>query len=395
MRVLLASNASYDPPRGGSTRSNLVWLRHMAAAGYECRVISAAIDHDAESSPDGISVRAVRNFSQRAHLLGEEILGFEPDWVLVSSEDLTHVLLREAGSAAPGRLVYLAHTPQWFPFGPESWNPDERATAIVRQSRATVVIGHYMAGYVERHAGVKAHVIHPPIYGNPPFAQCGAFDAPLILMINPCAVKGIGIFLGLAERFPQLEFAGLIGWGTTSADRDHMARLPNVRLLASVPHIEDALSQARLLLMPSVWHEGFGLIAMEAMLRGLPVISSDSGGLLEAKTGTGYVIPTRPVERYLAEFDEMHMPRPVMADPDLAPWFDAVSTLTSDPVEWQRESARSRTAAEAFVSALDAAAFARMLESLPAAPAPSRAIDELTPAQRALLLQRLMRRGNR
>ena len=45
--------------------------------------------------------------------------------------------------------------------------------------------------------------------------------------------------------------------------------------------------------MPSLWYEGFGLIAMEAMLRGIPVISSDSGGLVEARQGTGFVIPVR------------------------------------------------------------------------------------------------------
>ena len=43
----------------------------------------------------------------------------------------------------------------------------------------------------------------------------------------------------------------------------------------------EQLQQARLLLMPSIWFEGFGLIAMEAMLRGLPVIASDMGGLRE------------------------------------------------------------------------------------------------------------------
>ena len=45
--------------------------------------------------------------------------------------------------------------------------------------------------------------------------------------------------------------------------------------------------------MPSIWYEGFGLIAMEAMLRGVPVISSDSGGLKEAKHGTGFVVPVQ------------------------------------------------------------------------------------------------------
>ena len=33
MRILLTSNTSCDPPKGGSTRANLAWLRHLAATG--------------------------------------------------------------------------------------------------------------------------------------------------------------------------------------------------------------------------------------------------------------------------------------------------------------------------------------------------------------------------
>ena len=33
MRILLTANASYVPPRGGATRSNLIWLDHLAAPG--------------------------------------------------------------------------------------------------------------------------------------------------------------------------------------------------------------------------------------------------------------------------------------------------------------------------------------------------------------------------
>ena len=69
--------------------------------------------------------------------------------------------------------------------------------------------------------------------------------------------------------------------------------------------------------MPSLWYEGFGLIAMEAMLRGLPVVSSDSGGLVEAKQGTGFVIPVGPIEQYEAVFDENFMPKPVDSEQDM------------------------------------------------------------------------------
>ena len=90
-----------------------------------------------------------------------------------------------------------------------------------------------------------------------------------------------------------------------------MAALPNVRVLETVRNIDEVLAQTRLLLMPSLWYEGFGLIVMEAMLRGMPVIASDSGGLVEAKQGTGFVIPVRPIERFEPVFDETRMPKPV------------------------------------------------------------------------------------
>ncbi|MBC7927886.1 MAG: glycosyltransferase [Bryobacteraceae bacterium] len=370
MRVLLTANASYYPPKGGSTRSNLLWLEHLASKGHQCRVVCVADGDqpDTRHVSGGLEIFAVRELSRRTQVLYNEIRTFQPNWVLVSSEDVAHTLLRAAYAAAQDRFIYLAHTPQWYPFGPASWHPDRAATDVVRKARAVVAIARTTADYIRQHAGVNAHVIHPPTYGQPPWPRFGSFDRGYVLMVNPSIVKGIAIFLELAARFPQVEFAGLAGWGTTSQDRAAMHRLPNIRVLDSVPDIDDVLADARLLLMPSLWFEGFGLIAMEAMLRGLPVVASDSGGLVEAKAGTGYVIPVRPIERFESAFDETHMPRPVEIPQNIEPWVDALNTLLTNPKAYAEESERSRVAAEKFVQALDPADFERLLLELPQQP---------------------------
>jgi glycosyltransferase involved in cell wall biosynthesis len=396
MRILLTANASYVPPRGGATRSNLIWLDHLASAGHACRIVCGASGEGAELRfHESIAVFAVAEPARRIQALRRQIAEFRPDWVLVSSEDVGHALLREADHAAPGRVVYLAHTPQFFPFGPAAWNPEPQAAHLVANVAGVVAIGEHMAQYIEESLGRAAAVIHPPIYGRGPFARYANFDRGLITMINPCVVKGISIFLEVATRMPEREFGVVMGWGTTREDRAAIERLPNVRILPSAPLIDDVLAQTSVLLMPSLWYEGFGLIVMESMLRGIPVVSSDSGGLVEAKRGTGYVIPVRTIERYEPVFDEHAMPRPVVERNDAKPWIQALDTLLGDREAYEREACASREAAARFVERLDAADMERFLMALPAvreAHAAPATIESLSPEKRALLLDRLRKR---
>ncbi len=428
MRILLAANASYVPPRGGATRSNLVWLDLAAEAGHECRIVAAELAQDRAGRLDqlrdeeielvaldtgrqdgveivrrgAVTVCSAADPGRRTLLLREQIAGFRPDWVLVSSEDLGQVLLGEAMHQAPGRVIYLAHTPQLFPFGPASWNPNPEGAAHVRQCAGVVAIGSHTAGYIERHLGRPAVVIHPPVYGRPPFEKFDPAGQHLVTMVNPCAIKGISIFRALAARFPQCTFAALAGWGTTSADRAALQALPNVRLLANVKSITQVLRNTRVLLMPSLWYEGFGLSVTEAMLHGVPVISSDSGGLLEAKLGTRFVLPVRPIERYLPEFDERGLPSAVVPEQDVDPWAEALNALLTERGLYREESETSRERAHRFVAGIQPGLLMEFLASLapatqaPAgrhAPAGSGAdLATLSPEKRALLLERLRAR---
>lgn len=389
MRILLAANASYVPPRGGATRSNIVWLEALARQGHECRVVAALLARDSAQrlrqlqdeqipvevlhSTEGYEavrrgpflVYSAAEPARRNELLRDQMREFQPDWVLVSSEDVGQVLLREALRYAPGRVVYLAHTPQFFPFGPKSWSPSAQGAELVRQATGIVVIGTHMAGYVEKHLGRSAQVIHPPIYGPGPWPNLAQFDGGLVTIINPCTVKGLPVFLEIARRMPELRFGALPGWGTTAADRRALEALPNVTLLANRRDIEAILAVTRVLLMPSLWYEGFGLIVMEAMLRGIPVVASDSGGLVEAKAETGFVIPVKSIERYEPVYDERALPRAVVPPQDPEQWVSALRKLLADRAVYDEESRRSREAALRFVGSIDERSLGRWLAGLP------------------------------
>src|SRR5947208_16200897 len=158
MRILLTANASYVPPRGGATRSNLIWMDHLAGAGHACRIVCGAAGEGAELRfHESIAVFAVAEPARRVHVLRDQVAEFRPDWVLVSSEDLGHGLLREAQHAAPGRVVYLAHTPPFFPFVAAAWNPEPTAAKIVVGAAGGVAVGHHMARDIQDTVGGAAH----------------------------------------------------------------------------------------------------------------------------------------------------------------------------------------------------------------------------------------------
>jgi len=417
MRLLVTMNVPYTRSHGGANRSNRGLIEALARRGHEATVVAPALaqpsavsyqewieglaslgvtavadDEDGVSFDlNGVRVVAIREPNRIRAALVRLIDRVSPDRVLVSSEDPSQSLLAAALERAPGRVVYLALTPPLFPFGPESLYPSELRTALVRRAAAVACLSHVVAAYVQRHAGVPAFVYAPPSFGAGPFERVDGFDDGAILLMNACLVKGLPIFLELARRFPDRRFAALPGYGTTTADREALARLPNIELWRNEIDLDDLFCKTKLLLVPSLWMESFGMVVVDAMLRGIPVLAADHGALPEAALATATLLPVRPITQYQRALGENLLPVPIVPDQNADPWAEALGPLVGDRARWQEASRAAHRAAVAYVEGLSVAPFEGLLASGPGewsdpavatAPRPGSRTDALNPQQR-------------
>jgi len=104
-----------------------------------------------------------------------------------------------------------------------------------------------------------------------------------VTLINPCPEKGMCVLARLASRMPETRFLAVCTPTWTKPWHEQLLkRYSNVKLQAPSAKIDEILGVTRVLIVPSLWPEAFGLVAVEAQLRGIPVISSGVCGLREA-----------------------------------------------------------------------------------------------------------------
>jgi glycosyltransferase involved in cell wall biosynthesis len=112
-------------------------------------------------------------------------------------------------------------------------------------------------------------------------------------------LKGAAVLLGAAGRLADLDGWSLLAYGALGSQPPAGAD-PKVRLLpAFAPEdAEHVFAQADVLVVPSVMRESHSIVTREALLRGLPVITTDSLGPEEVVEDgrNGIVVPTGSTE---------------------------------------------------------------------------------------------------
>ena len=385
MKLLFAQGLPYLSI-SGSTKANRTLAEMLAARGHEVTFISLAraagprLDFieelRARSIPvttsgaahvfelHGVRVHSLAGALEIPRYLSALIEDLAPDWILVSTEDWRQQILSGALQHDARRVVYLAHTIASLPVGPyrtEAHRADD--ASLLQRVRGVVAPCQFVADWVRRWTGetVHARVFYFPAYGPGPFPRYDNHASGAITLINPCGLKGLPIFADVARALPQVRFAAIPTWGTMSEDLALLATLPNVEIWPASENIDEHYARTSVLLMPSLWLEVFGLSCIDAMLRGIPVVASDSGGLPEAKLGTDMILPVRLIERYKSQNGSLIPIEPPMED--AAPWIDLARRLSADRAFDVEMATAAHAAASAFFSRISQQSFEDLLQS--------------------------------
>jgi surfactin synthase thioesterase subunit/glycosyltransferase involved in cell wall biosynthesis len=417
VRILLAHNSLYYPSHGGGDKSNRLLMEALASRGHTVRVVSrvetfGAAAHQAllaalamrgvqatESdsfvrfTAGGVDVLTLTLDPNLRAFFSAQIEEFEPDVILTSTDDPGQLLFEVALRAPRARVVHLVRATIAVPFGPDSSGPSRAKAELLRGADAVVGVSQYVASYVREWGGIDA--VHVPISLMEPgeYREVGSFESPFVAIVNPCAVKGIDIFLAVAAQLPDVRFAAVPTWGTNAHDLERLRAQANVTTLAPVDDIDDLLRQTRVMMVPSLWAEARSRIVVEAMLRGVPVVASDAGGIREAKLGVPYLIPVNVIRHYRHSLDENLVPVAEVPPQEIGPWRAAVARLTEDREHWRTISVESREAALGYVRDLSVEPFEQLLAKVVEQPKRHTAAHAPSDARRRLAALLLKQRG--
>jgi glycosyltransferase involved in cell wall biosynthesis len=111
-------------------------------------------------------------------------------------------------------------------------------------------------------------------------------------------------------------------------------------VMANTPDPGDYYQVSRLVLMPSLWWESLGRVAVESLINGIPVLASRRGALPETLEHAGFLFDVP--ERYTPQSRE------VPTAEEVAPWIDTIIRLWDDDDFYAQERRRCLAAAEAW-----------------------------------------------
>lgn len=311
MRILLATGAPTLPQMiGGSQRSGDALMRGLAARGHTV-AISAGLEG---SGLLGWRGRLLMKLTGRRAAV-DSLLGYRAYRSWFPAQSASEV----AQSFRPDIVVVLAHStgivakafsdagvPVLFNFQDVEFR--EHAFDLAQLAPISgVANSEFTAAAYRQRFGAQCTVIHPLI---DPENYRTKVTGRYVTFVNPSAVKGLDLAIRIARLLPGIEFRFQETWPLSREARGSLTAaigsVPNIILAPREDDMRKVYAQTKILLSPSQWEEGYGRIATEAQISGIPVVGSDRGGLPEAIGDGGVVLPAdAPPEVWAAEIQRL------------------------------------------------------------------------------------------
>jgi glycosyltransferase involved in cell wall biosynthesis len=210
---------------------------------------------------------------------------------------------------------------------------------LLRNVDYAYVPSEFSRDYYWKNFSISCHVLPNPV---DPARVCVSQRVPRFLtFVNPSLEKGVYAFARivseLSSRRPDIPILVVEARGT----RENLMRCgieaEVYGQLHIMPHTADPRrfwGVSRVCVMPSLWRESHGLVAVEAMSNGVPVIASDRGALPETLADTGFLLPLP--DWMTPETDVIPEARA------MAPWIEAIIRLWDDPALYLDECSKAR-----------------------------------------------------
>jgi glycosyltransferase involved in cell wall biosynthesis len=391
-RLLFASIHCYLDPASGAAICSREVLELLASRGWDCRALTCGIlDYQGETSVDQLlgivelDGSARRMNAKLGRGAAAEVVDLEAGGVRVTIMPTTSSRAERAPTPREG-AAFLELVQQVLDrFRPQAlltYGGHPVSLELMKRARAsgTTVVFHlhnfgyssrrgfadvstvlfpseYSRRFHHRRIGLDGPVISDPMRLDRAIAEDP--DPRYVTFVNPQPEKGLAVFaqiaLELGRRRPEIPLLVVEGRGTSET----LARLPvdlsnltNLNRMANTPDPRDFYRVSRVVLMPSLWRESLGRVAVEAMANGIPVLASDRGALPETLGDAGFVF-TIP-EPYTPTNLTLPTPR------EVAPWVATIERLWDDPAF----EAKHRALARAEARRWDADRLAEQYEAL-------------------------------
>ena len=341
MRIMLVAD-HYDPYLiGGAETHILILARELSARKHAVSVVTSRIGDDpARETRDGIPVFRVGHFptfrrtvlavsgTAPGKLSAETRMGFlraveeaRPDvihfhnpWLLgpeiislakcrkgVTIHDYWPIcprrsMIRIDWSLCPGptrldcRICRLRAPTTWRSFNLCSIEAERSMhRRLLEECDFTVAATQFVSDQVAKVLGVVPTVVS---YGIPPEVPFTREENDLSFALFAGRVtkaKGYSLLLRAFSKGELRRYTLLV------AGRSGPSRLPNVRVLGwqSPELLFQKMAQATCLVLPSIWPEPAGIVILEALRAGIPVVASRIGGIPELVDDgvTGILVP--------------------------------------------------------------------------------------------------------